>query len=99
MQYFLLKEWVKLKCFFHFLIRLENQLKEAEKDYHGRQKQLSKAYEELNKRITEHDKCMMTGYKTDITLEVLNCPFYLCWVSEISGRLMKAMCFSSSHLY
>ncbi|PIK40842.1 putative IQ motif and ankyrin repeat domain-containing protein [Apostichopus japonicus] len=51
---------------------LENQLKEAEKDYNGRQKQLQKAYGELNKRIEEHDKCMLTGYKTEITLQAVH---------------------------
>ena len=33
--------------------------------------QLAKAYEELNKRIYEHDKCMAEGtMKPDVTLEV-----------------------------
>ena len=61
---------------FNFLyslyFRLENQLSEAKKDYDTKQQQLNCAYQELNKRITEHDKCALTGNKTDITLKV-NC--------------------------
>ena len=57
---------------FLFFPRLENQLAEAQKDHDTRQLQLNKAYCELNKRITEHDKCMAKNVKTDITLQVIH---------------------------
>ncbi|XP_072045427.1 IQ motif and ankyrin repeat domain-containing protein 1-like [Amphiura filiformis] len=53
------------------MAKLENQLAEAKKDSERKQLQLNKAYCELNKRITEHDKCALTGNKTDITLKVV----------------------------
>ncbi|XP_071487017.1 IQ motif and ankyrin repeat domain-containing protein 1-like [Diadema antillarum] len=52
--------------------KLENQLAEVQKMYDATQKQLNKAYCELNKRIEEHDKCMLTGFKTDITLQCVH---------------------------
>jgi hypothetical protein len=51
--------------------RLEEKQKQALKENESKQKQLAKAYEELNKRIYEHDKCMADGtMKSDVTLEV-----------------------------
>lgn len=54
------------------MAKLENQLADAQKVYDAMQKQLNTAYCELNKRIEEHDKCMMTGFKTDITLQCVH---------------------------
>jgi ankyrin repeat protein len=53
--------------------RLEEKQKQALKENESKQKQLAKAYEELNKRIYEHDKCMADGtMKSDVTLEAIH---------------------------
>ncbi|XP_041484288.1 IQ motif and ankyrin repeat domain-containing protein 1-like [Lytechinus variegatus] len=54
------------------MAKFENQLAEAQKINDAMQKQLSRAYCELEKRIVEHDKCMQTGFKTDITLQCVH---------------------------
>ena len=50
------------------------EVREREKENAAMQKQLAKAYEELNKRIHEHDKVVAGGgaVKADITLKVTN---------------------------
>eukprot|EP00794_Sanderia_malayensis_P004654 gene4654-5262_t len=52
---------------------LTDEIAEAEKAFKINQKKLRKAYEELNKRIEEHDKCVHAGdVKTDITLQAVH---------------------------
>eukprot|EP00118_Oscarella_pearsei_P010653 m.66547 g.66547 ORF g.66547 m.66547 type:complete len:641 (+) comp35393_c0_seq2:388-2310(+) len=53
--------------------RLKNKLREAEKEYDSAQKQLVKAYEELNKRIYEHDNSVAIGaVKPEVTLQIVH---------------------------
>ncbi|XP_001183758.2 putative IQ motif and ankyrin repeat domain-containing protein [Strongylocentrotus purpuratus] len=54
------------------MAKFENQFAEAQKVHDAMQKLLSRAYCELEKRIVEHDKCMLTGFKTDITLQCVH---------------------------
>ncbi|XP_035671647.1 putative IQ motif and ankyrin repeat domain-containing protein isoform X1 [Branchiostoma floridae] len=48
--------------------KLEDEVATAEKQNDAKQKQLKTAYEELEKRIFEHDECTFKGFNTDITL-------------------------------
>ena len=51
----------------------ENAIKELEKELEIAQKTARKAYEELEKRITEHDTAVASGFeRTDITINVIN---------------------------
>ncbi|XP_071965660.1 IQ motif and ankyrin repeat domain-containing protein 1-like [Antedon mediterranea] len=52
--------------------KLEKQIEAAENDNNIKQRLLKKAYEELEKRITEHDKCALSGHKTEITIQVVH---------------------------
>jgi len=52
---------------------LSEKISEAEKVHKAKQKQLQKAYEELNKRIFEHDKCSLESHsKADVTLQAIH---------------------------
>ncbi|KAI8521319.1 IQ motif and ankyrin repeat domain-containing protein 1 [Branchiostoma belcheri] len=50
--------------------KLEDEVAAADKQNDAKQKQLKNAYEELEKRIYEHDECTHKGFNTDITLPV-----------------------------
>lgn len=51
----------------------ENAIKELERELEIAQKTARKAYEELEKRITEHDTAVASGFeRTDITINVIN---------------------------
>ncbi|XP_059496896.1 IQ motif and ankyrin repeat domain-containing protein 1-like isoform X3 [Stegostoma tigrinum] len=53
--------------------RIQNQVSEITKELAQYQHELQKAYCELNKRITEHDKCVRKNMsKTDITLQAIH---------------------------
>ncbi|XP_032232139.2 IQ motif and ankyrin repeat domain-containing protein 1 [Nematostella vectensis] len=54
--------------------RLEDEIKEAEKYNDACQKELTRAYCELNKRIFEHDSCMEEGKldKKEITIQAIH---------------------------
>ncbi|XP_067909710.1 IQ motif and ankyrin repeat domain-containing protein 1-like [Heterodontus francisci] len=53
--------------------RIQNQVSEITKELTQYQHELQKAYCELNKRITEHDKCVRKNMsKTDITLQAIH---------------------------
>ncbi|XP_025110079.1 putative IQ motif and ankyrin repeat domain-containing protein [Pomacea canaliculata] len=54
-------------------LKLENQVEQAEKEFETAQKKLNKAYQELERRITEHDNAVASGFeRTDITLQVIH---------------------------
>ena len=51
----------------------ENAIKELERELEIAQKTARKAYEELEKRIKEHDTAVASGFeRTDITINVIN---------------------------
>ncbi|KAJ8306023.1 hypothetical protein KUTeg_016568 [Tegillarca granosa] len=53
--------------------KLEGKIDEAQLEYDTKNKQLSRAYQELNKRINEHDTCVAQGYeRLDITLQAIH---------------------------
>ncbi|XP_067852708.1 IQ motif and ankyrin repeat domain-containing protein 1-like [Heptranchias perlo] len=53
--------------------RIQNQVAEITKELTHYQNELQKAYCELNKRITEHDKCVRKNMsKTNITLQAIH---------------------------
>ncbi|XP_066303591.1 IQ motif and ankyrin repeat domain-containing protein 1-like [Branchiostoma lanceolatum] len=52
--------------------KLENEVSVVEKQNDAKQKQLKTAYEELEKRIFEHDECTFKGFNTDITLPAVH---------------------------
>ncbi|XP_065061693.1 IQ motif and ankyrin repeat domain-containing protein 1-like isoform X2 [Rhopilema esculentum] len=52
---------------------LSHEIAEVEKLYKVKQRQLQKAYEELNKRIFEHDKCaLLDASKKEVTLQAVH---------------------------
>jgi hypothetical protein len=53
--------------------KIADEVADAEKENSVRQKELKKAYEELNKRIYEHDKCThQGGAKAEVTLKAIH---------------------------
>ena len=51
----------------------EKDIMEMEVQYTNKQKILQKAYEEMNKRITEHDTCVAEGFdRPDVTLQAIH---------------------------
>ncbi|XP_057312244.1 IQ motif and ankyrin repeat domain-containing protein 1-like isoform X2 [Hydractinia symbiolongicarpus] len=53
--------------------RIQMTSDRLEKEFSNKQKVLQRAYQELNKRINEHDKCTAKGYeRTDVTLKAIH---------------------------
>lgn len=53
--------------------RIQMTTDRLEKEFSNKQKILQRAYQELNKRINEHDKCTAKGYeRTDVTLKAIH---------------------------
>lgn len=49
--------------------QLQAEIKAAEKENSAKQKELTNAHEELNKRMYEHDKCVLKNMKPELTLK------------------------------
>ncbi|XP_033122921.1 putative IQ motif and ankyrin repeat domain-containing protein [Anneissia japonica] len=66
--------------------KLDKQIEEAQTENNIKQKILKKAYEELEKRITEHDKCTLSGHKTDLTIQVVHDAEHELEMSKIAAE-------------
>lgn len=76
-------EYMKLKC-----DELHEQIDKAEEVFKIGERQLVKAYQELNKRISEHDLCVLEDKMVEVTLQAVHDAEAL--VSELKEPLEKS---------
>ncbi|KAL5251308.1 hypothetical protein ACHWQZ_G016861 [Mnemiopsis leidyi] len=60
-------EYAQLKC-----DAIQDQINAAEEEFKQVEKQLMHAYDELNKRIYEHDMCVLKGTHVEVTLQTVH---------------------------